>query len=185
MRGASWAFLLLGCAAYAVAPRRAAAAAGPSEYDVKAAFLYNFARYIEWPPDGLPPQGEAFVFTVLGDDAFAESLEGVLRGKTTHERRLTVRRVARAEDVGRSQILFIGESESEDLPRILRRLETAPVLTVGDSERFAERGGMIRFRKERERVGFDINLASAERARLKISSQLLKLGRIVAAGSRG
>jgi len=154
----------------------------PTEYEVKAAFLYHFARYVEWPPDGLPAD-EAFVITILGDDPFGPALDTILKGKRIHDRRLVVRRVTHAEQVGRTQILFIGESLSEDLPRILRRLESTPTLTVGEGPLFAKTGGMIRFNKERDRVGFEINLASAERARLRISSQLLKLARIVGPAS--
>ena len=155
------------------------------EYEVKAAFLYNFARYVEWPPERLPAPGEAFVVTVLGEDPFGDTLDAIVRDRTVHDRRLTVRRVARVEDVGDSQVLFISRSEAEDLPRILQRLETAPILTVGETAQFAERGGMIRFRREGERIGFDINLASSERAGLRISSQLLKLARIVGPAGRG
>jgi uncharacterized protein DUF4154 len=155
------------------------------EYEVKAAFLYNFARYVEWPPDKLPTAGEAFVVTVLGEDPFGDTLDAIVRDRTIHDRRLTVRRVARVEDVGGSQILFISRSEAEDLPRILQRLEAAPILTVGETAQFAERGGMIRFRRDGERIAFDINLASTERAGLRISSQLLKLARIVGPGGRG
>ena len=103
---------------------------------------------MEWPPDRLPPAGEAFVFTVLGEDPFGDLLDAIIRDRTLHDRRLTVRRVTRVEDVGESQILFISRSEADDLPRILQRLETAPILTVGESPQFAERGGMIRFRRE-------------------------------------
>lgn len=155
------------------------------EYQVKAAFLFNFARYVEWPPEAFPATGEPFVVTVLGEDPFGEALDAALKGRTIRDRRLAVRRVARMEDVGQSQILFIAESEGEELPRILRRLDAAPTLTIGETPHFAEQGGMIRFRKERDRVGFEINLASTERARLKISSQLLKLARIVNPGGKG
>ena len=166
------------------APLRAQPRAA-GEYEIKAAFLYNFARYVEWPPDRLPAAGDAFVVTVLGEDPFGDTLDAIVRDRTIHDRRLTVRRVARVEDVGDSQILFISRSEAEDLPRILQRLETAPILTVGETAQFAERGGMIRFRREGERIGFDINVASTERAGLRISSQLLKLARIVGTGRKG
>jgi hypothetical protein len=155
------------------------------EYEIKAAFLYNFARYVEWPPGTLPATGDAFVLTVLGEDPFGEALDTIVRDRTIRDRRLTVRRVARVEDVGESQILFISRSEADDLPRILRRLEAAPILTVGETPQFAERGGMIRFRREGERIGFDINVASTERAGLRVSSQLLKLARIVGASGKG
>ena len=155
-----------------------------SEYEIKAAFLYNFARYVEWPSGRLPAPGEAFVVTVLGEDPFGPALDATIRDRTIHDRRLLVRRVARIEDVGDSQILFISRSEADDLPRILRRLEAAPILTVGETAQFAERGGMIRFRRDGERIGFDINVASTERAGLRVSSQLLKLARIVGPGGR-
>ena len=156
-----------------------------TEYEIKAAFLYNFARYVEWPPDRLPPMGEAFVFTVLGEDPFGDLLDAIIRDRTLHDRPLTVRRVTRVEDVGESQILFISRSEADALPQILERLATAPILTVGESPQFAERGGMIRFRREGERIGFDINVVSTERAGLRVSSQLLKLARIVGAARKG
>ena len=175
--------LVMAIAFAALAGVRAHARA-PTEYEVKAAFLYHFARYVEWPPDGFPPGGDAFVITVLGDDPFGPALDEALQGKTIRDRRLVVRRVTRPEDVGASQILFIGDSESQDLPRILHRIEASPILTVGEAPHFAERGGMIRFDKDRDRVGFEINVGSAERARLRISSQLLKLARIVGAGKR-
>jgi hypothetical protein len=163
------------------APLRAQSKAA-GEYEVKAAFLYNFARYVEWPPAKLPAAGEAFVVTVLGEDPFGGALDAAIRDRTIQDRPLAVRRVARIEDVGPSQILFISRSEADDLPRILQRLAAAPILTVGESAQFAERGGMIRFRREGERIGFDINVGSTERAGLRVSSQLLKLARIIGAG---
>jgi len=169
---------------FAVLAGERAHAVAPTEYEVKAAFLYHFARYVEWPPDGLPPGGDVFVVTILGDDPFGPALDAALQGKTIRDRRLVVRRVTRPEDVGDSQILFIGDSATADLPRILHRIEASPILTVGEAPHFAERGGMIRFDKDRDRVGFEINVGSAERARLRISSQLLKLARIVGAGKR-
>jgi hypothetical protein len=165
------------------APLRAQSKAA-GEYDIKAAFLYNFARYVEWPPAGMPPAGAAFVVTVLGEDPFGDALDAIVRDRTIHDRPLAVRRVARVEDVGQSQILFISRSEVEDLPRILQRLEASPILTVGETAQFAERGGMIRFRRDGERIAFDINVASTERAGLRVSSQLLKLARIVGPGGR-
>ena len=174
-------FLATGLTADAPLPGQPKAA---GEYEIKAAFLYNFARYVEWPPGRLPAAGEAFVITVLGEDPFGDALDAIIRERTIHDRRLTVRRVARVEDVGESQILFISRSEAEALPRILQRLDAAPILTVGETAQFAERGGMIRFRREGERIAFDINVASTERAGLRVSSQLLKLARIVGPSRR-
>jgi hypothetical protein len=155
----------------------AARAAGPGEYEVKAAFLYNFARFVEWPE---PPGGDGpFVITVLGRDPFGTVLDDTLRGKTVDAKAVQVRRVSRSEEVGGSRIVFICDSEKDRLPAILKSLESAPVLTVGEMTEFAERGGVIRFKVEQDRIRLEINVAAAERSRLRISSQLLKLARIV------
>jgi hypothetical protein len=161
-----------------------AGAAGPTEYEVKAAFLYNFARFVEWPRDA-PGEDGAFVVTVLGRDPFGSVLDDTLRGKTIDGKRVVVRRALRSEDVGRSHILFISDSEKDRLPEILKGLDAAPVLTVGEMSQFAERGGVIRFKLDQERIRLEINVAAAERSRLKISSQLLKLARIVGPGMGG
>lgn len=177
------AFIAVAFPATALAMSASGAATRPAtEYEIKAAFLHHFTRYVEWPASERPAAGEAFVLTVLGEDPFGDVLEAISREHSA-DRPWAVRRVARVEDVGHSQILFISRSEADDLPRILQRLQAAPILTVGESAHFTERGGMIRFRREGERIAFDINLASAERAGLRISSQLLKLARIV--GGRG
>jgi hypothetical protein len=100
-------------------------------------------------------------------------------------RKVVVRRARRAEDVESSQILFICDSEGDELLRVLKRVEGAAILTVGEMDRFAERGGVIRFRMDKSRVRLEINPSAAERARLKISSELLKLARIVGQGTGG
>jgi hypothetical protein len=158
---------------------------GPAvgEYQVKAAFLYSFAKFIEWPSDALPEDEQAFVITILGEDPFGATLDEMLRDKMVAKRRVVVRRASRAEDVGRSQILFISDSESQRLQSLLLRFQGTAILTVGEADQFAERGGVVRLRTEKNRVRLDINLGVAERARLKISSELLKLARIVDGGA--
>lgn len=153
------------------------------EYQVKAAFLYNFARYVQWPPDAPAVQTGTFVITVLGDDPFGPSLDATLRGKTIDRLKVVVRRAASPEALRASQIVFISESEHGQLPTILKRLEGAPTLTVAEMDDFAERGGVIGFRMDGDRVRLDINPSAAARARLRISSELLKLARIVGAGA--
>lgn len=181
LRTACFALLL---SAFAAVLLQSAAAAGPSEYEVKAAFLYNFARFVEWPLDA-PGDDRTFVVTVLGRDPFGRALDETLRGKKIDEKPVVVRRVLRSEEVGRSHIVFISDSEEERLPAILKSLEAAPVLTVGDMNLFAERGGVIRFKVEQDRIRLEINVAAAQRSRLRISSQLLKLARIVDPGTGG
>jgi YfiR/HmsC-like len=155
---------------------------GPStagEYEVKAAYLYHFAKFVAWPPEA---RGDAasFVIAVLGEDPFETALDDALRGKTVEGRKVVVRRASRVEDAVGSQILFISGSEQGRLGTILKALEAAPgTLTVGDMDGFAAHGGVIAFRLEGNRVRLDVSLAAAERARLKISSQLLRLARIV------
>jgi len=174
---------LTACAVLGVVGRAEGQGPAVGEYEVKAAFLYSFAKFIEWPPDAVPGNEDVFVITILGEDPFGAILDDVLRDKMVGARRVVVRRVPRGEDVGPSQIVFISDSESHRLPGLLKRFQGAAVLTVGETDHFAERGGVVGLRTEKNRVRLDINLAVAERARLKISSELLKLARIVAGGA--
>jgi YfiR/HmsC-like len=158
-------------------PRQEARA---SEYQVKAAFIYNFAKFVEWPPDAVRAEEGAFVITILGGDPFGAILDDTLRGRTLNTQRIILRRAARVEDVGDSRIVFISDSENEKLPRILKRLAGAAILTVGEMDHFAERGGIVGFKTDdKDRIRLEINAAVAEQARLRISSELLKLARIV------
>lgn len=143
---------------------------------MKAAFLYNFGRFVEWPPTA---PDEDFAVTVLGADPFGRVLDETLRAKTLGGRRVVVRRIARIEEVGRSRVLFIGDTLSGRLPETLRRIHAQPILTVGEMEDFNQAGGMIRLRTEGNRIRFDINPKPAREAGLKFSSELLKLARIV------
>jgi hypothetical protein len=156
--------------------------AHPGEYAVKAAFLYNFARFVEWPPE-LPPG--PFVVAVLGTDPFGSALDSTFANKSIQGRQLDIRRVTRPEDAGDAQVVFIATTEARQLREILKALGSASVLTVGESEGFALAGGIVGFRMSGNRVRFDINLGQASRARLRISSELLKLARVVGAGEAG
>ena len=149
----------------------------PTEYEVKAAFLYNFAKFVKWPDEkGL---GATFVIAVLGEDPFGGVLDRTLAGKTILDRKVEVRRIGSPEAGSRAQILFVGSSEKVRLAEILKALQGSTVLTVGETEDFTDRGGMIAFRLRNDVVRFDINLDQVERARLKMSSQLIRLARNV------
>jgi len=152
---------------------------GLSDYKIKAAYLYYFSTFVDWP--GEPPHGsdETLIIGVLGADPFGAIRDDTLRGKVVNNRRIVVKRFDSLNEARRSHILFVSSSEQDHLPYILKALDGAPVLTVGDIERFALLGGQIGFRVEDKKVRFDINLGAVERARLKISAQLMKLGRIV------
>jgi len=151
----------------------------PSEYQIKAAYLYYFSTFVEWPPETFSRNGDALVIGVLGEDPFGEILDNTIRGKTVNNKRLVVKRFESIKDARESHILFISTSEQGRLPNILEALNGATVLTVGEIGRFASRGGEIGFRMEGKKVRFEINVAAVERSRLKVSAQLMKLGRIV------
>ena len=152
---------------------------GLSEYQIKAAYLYYFTTFVAWPPEAFSRSGEALVVGVLGADPFGPILDDTLRGKTVDNRRVVVKRFGNIRDACASHILFISASERDRLASILKALEGASVLTVGEIDHFASRGGQIAFRMEDKKVRFDINVTAVERARLKVSAQLMKLGRIV------
>jgi hypothetical protein len=170
----------LACAALAGSPLLSAATPPPQEYEVKAAFLYHFAHLVEWP--GTADSTEPFVIGVVGYDPFGATLDTVLANKSVRAQPVRVQRlpsVAQLEDA-RVDILFVGRGDDDHVRRALAAVASRPVLTVGESARFAERGGMIGFRVTDEgRVAFDINLQRARDSGLRMRSQLLKLARIV------
>jgi hypothetical protein len=154
----------------------------PTEYAVKAAFLLKFADYVAWPADRAP-SGRPMVIAVLGTDPFGNLLDEMLASKEVRGRKVVARRFTSIEDaVQQASILFVSSSERPELTRILRTLDGRPVLTVGDMDRFALRGGIVGFRMQGNTVRFDVNVEEAEKAGLKMSSQLLKLARIVRTG---
>ena len=156
-----------------------------SEYQIKAAFVYNFAKFVEWPGDTASSGGPTLIIGVLGDDLFGETLNDTVRGKTVNGRGLAVRRFSSLRRLEACQILFLGTSVADHVPEILSRIQGTAVLTVGEGERFAQEGGMIGFMTEDNKVRFAINAQSAERAGLKISSKLLALARIVHGSDEG
>lgn len=147
-----------------------------NKYQVKAAFLYNFGRFVDWPANS---STDPFVIGILGDDPFHGALEATVKDKTIDGRQVLVNRVVSIDAARNCQVLFISPSESQKLPSILNSLKGSPVLTVGETTGFARLGGVINFRIEDYRVRFEINVDAAERAGLKISSKLLSLARIV------
>lgn len=151
------------------------------EYDVKAAFLYNFTKFVEWPASAFEGD-EPFVIGVVGDDPFGDSLEDVLAGKSVGDRPLAIRRYPQLEALGRCHLLFLDDSLEAQVGRVLGRLGDAHVLTVADFEEGVEQGVMIGFRTQSRKVRFDINAAAAEARSLKISSRLLSLAGTVIGG---
>lgn len=151
----------------------------PTEYQVKAAFLYYFAEFIEWPGQGSGNKNGAFVIGILGQDPFGSDIEQTLRGKTVKGRELLIRRFMDHNNLKDCDILFISASEKERLTEIFDSLDHAKVLTVGDTDGFASLGGIINFVIENNRVHFEVNLKAASRAGLKISSKLLNVATVL------
>lgn len=147
---------------------------GLNEYDVKAAFIYNFAKFVQWPPE---TTSSALVVGVLGDGPLGDPLVQIVNGKTVQGRELVVRRIRNDDDLRSCDIVFVGASEERRTADIVGSLRSRPVLTVGETPHFLRDGGMIRFLIERNRVRFQIDSQNADQAGLKISSQLLSLAK--------
>jgi hypothetical protein len=169
-------FLFLAC--FLAGPRAAAQDALP-EYQVKAAYLFNFFKFVEWPQDSFGDPTTPVVIGVVGEDPFGTTLPVVIAGKTVQGRELVFRKYYVGEDLRGAHILFISASEKKRLPAILLSLRGSWVLTVSDVDGFLDQGGMIQFVNENDRIRFAINLSATSQANLKMSSKLLSLAKLV------
>lgn len=167
-------------AAVALAAKEPRGQSSPTrEYQVKAVFLFNFAQFVEWPANAFAEPQTPLVIGILGDDPFGPYLDEAVRGETVNNHPLVVQRYRRAEDITTCHILFISTSEDAHLGQVLDDLKGRNILTVGEGDRFAVRGGMIRFIMDHNRVRLRINLEATEAANLKLSSKLLRPAEIV------
>ena len=151
---------------------------GQVEYEVKAAFLFNFAKFVQWPPEAMS-NGGSMRLCILGRDPFGSLLESGLSGKAIGEKPIEIGRSSDVRQLEGCQVVFISSSERSQAAAILETLSTRPILTVSEMPGFAELGGMVNFYIDDHRIRFEINPKSAARSGLRISSQLLKLARIV------
>lgn len=156
-----------------------AVAEAPSEYQVKAIFLYNFSHFVEWPVGAFASPEAPFVIGILGDDPFQARIDEAIRGEQINGHPLVVHRFHHLEEVAGCQILFIASSEGAQLSHILVALNHSSTLIVSDLDRSAERGVMIQFVTENNRIRLRINVGSAHRAGLTLSSNLLRPAEIV------
>ncbi len=163
----------------AVCPARAQEPPKAPEYRIKAAFLYNFTLYTEWPPDSFAKADSPIVLAIAGEDPFGDELDAAVRGKTVRGRAIEVHRYSAASDALPCHLLFLSNAQARNLPQILRRTEEPLPLTVGESEDFTRAGGAIRFFIEGNKVRFEVNIDALARARVKISSKLLSLAKVV------
>jgi len=149
------------------------------EYDVKAAFLYHLAEFVDWPPEAFPAAEHPLVIGVLGADPFGKALDEVVKNEEVKNRKLDVQRYHSMEEVKTCHILFISQSEAGRLEQIFSSLKDRKILTVGDTEGFAQRGGIVRFLTEKNKIRLRINLDAAKAASLTISSKLLRAAEVV------
>jgi hypothetical protein len=187
------------CVALSLVCAPAAVHADPGsiqEYQIKAAFLYNFIKFVDWPKEAMPDGNEPITIGIIGKDPFGNAFEPV-KDKDVREKKVVVKRfksIADLKKLGESgkdelerqieavkkcHLLFVCSSEKEYLKDIVNAVKDRPVLTVGDTEEFLQSGGIISFVMEDQKVRFEVNLTAAEHAKLKIRSQLLRLAKRV------
>lgn len=169
------AFLLLILAMVTIP--RSATSARQDEYQVKAAFVLNFAKLTEWPAES-PGEKDSFTIAVLGKIP-SDSFVSTLKSQTIHGKKIIVKHIEATNEIKNVRLVFIALSERQRLSGILRELRQQNMLTVSDMNGFCEAGGMIGLVPVQSRIGFEVNLAAVRKARLSISSQLLKLAKTV------
>ena len=153
--------------------------AKPSENQVKAAYIYNFGKFVKWPTVSAANQSGTFTICVLDGDPFGTVLESSLAGESIGSKLVTIKRIPKLQDATTCHILFLNTAEKDHLREILTSLGQASVLTVSDIPDFSKRGGMIQFVLQGDRVRFEINRASAEGNGLILASDLLKVAAVV------
>ncbi len=159
--------------------RAQATAPAFDEYQVKAAFLYNFAKFVEWPAGTFANPNDPIGICIAGANPFGATLDTMVQGKKIGERAFAVRRIADIQQSKGCQILFIGGAEWKRVRPLLEALKGAAILTVGETDDFTAAGGMIAFQLAGPRVRIQIDIEPAESSHLKISSKLLSLAEIV------
>ncbi len=162
----------------------AASAQTIDEYQVKAAFLYNFAKFVEWPAQTFKTDKDPIRICVLGQDPFGSALGDAVGGKTVLGRPFVLSEIASASQVTDCQILFISSSERKRLRSIFAELRTIGILTVGETDGFATQGGIVNFKLSDGRVHLEINTDAAGLAKLRINSSVLNLAQIVRTGTQ-
>jgi hypothetical protein len=149
------------------------------EYTVKAAFLYNFVKFVDWPAKAFQRADDPIRICTLGESPIGRTLDETLRGRSFAGRPLVSVRISEPRQANGCQMLFVGSSEQKPFRAILPKLQTTGLLTVGEEDGFAEAGGMINLKLQDGKIHLEINAEAAERAQLRLSSKLLSLARIV------
>jgi hypothetical protein len=152
--------------------------AASREYQIKAAFLYKFAKFVKWPPETFASEESPIVIGILGKDPFGPILDQGLKENQAGERKFVIKRVKDAREGVACQILFVSASEQKNFPQILSSLQGA-VLTISDVPGFARMGGIINLPSENNKIRVEVNLEQSKKAGLKINSQLLGIATLV------
>jgi hypothetical protein len=170
--------LLLLVFAMLIAPAARSEEAVSAE-QLKAAFLYNFVRFVEWPTNAFNLDSDPIVLGVIGGDKFASELATLLKEKKAHNRPFVVKKLSAAADAASCQVVFVGDGEARHPQAIVEATRKKPILLVGEAEDFLENGGMINILQDerQKRLQFDINPQAAEQSSLTVSSHLLRLAR--------
>jgi hypothetical protein len=150
-----------------------------SEYQVKALFLFNFAKYVDWPTNAFGDDNAPIVIGLVGDDAFGDDINRVVSGKTINNRPVVFKHVSGEQEYRTCHILFVSASERDHLQTILDAVKDTAVLTVGETDGFLALNGMINFAKKENKIRLEINLLPAQQANLKLSSKLLSVADVV------
>ena len=156
-----------------------AAALATSEYQLKAVFLFNFAQFVEWPPQAFDESASSLNVCIVGNDPFGSELEAVMQGESVGGRPLLVERLISIEATNSCHLLYVNQPEQQ-LRETLQKLKGKPVLTVGETQAFMEAGGMIRFNMDGKKIRLMINPKAADEAQLRLSSKLLRSSELVA-----
>lgn len=174
-------FLILGVALSLAlsGPPAVRAQTGVPEYEVKAAFLFNFAKFVSWPPEAFSDSHSPIRIGILGEDPFGVALEKTVQNQTISGRSFVIERSRHIQELKDCHILFISRSEDAALGEIFQELKGSDILTIGESENFSGRGGMIHFIKTANKIRFEINIDLATGAGLEISSKLLQLAIVI------
>jgi hypothetical protein len=179
LAGVLWLLAAIGLRAGAAEPFGRMEQAALSEYEVKAGFLVNFTKFVEWPPDAFARPDAPLILCLASDDPFGPAIDNLVKGRAIDGRAVLVRRLSRTDQAGTCHLLFVPASEPKHIDQILLAVANKSVLTVGEAADFLHGGGAIRLLVENSRVRFEVNLGAAEAAGLKLSSRLLSLATAV------
>jgi hypothetical protein len=155
----------------------------PAEYALKAAVLYNITKFVEWLPEAFKNPADPIAICVLGENPFGDTLNQVVSGKVRDGRKFAVRQISDVSNANGCQILFVSSSEQKHFHSILEGAPSRGTLTIGDTEGFATKGGIVNLRVEGDKIRLQINVGVAEKQRIRVSSRLLGLADIVKSGA--